>query len=131
MPRPFVDDIFNSPRGLNGEGGQGEWINIYTGQEVVLDKYEQNVTVNYNNPLPVKAIVIDLTAAQAVWKMPGIQVSKVKEVFVKTKYRSLIQQSQKIEIEGEMYEGWKVNGKMQIRQMAGNVLRLYVYIKVV
>jgi hypothetical protein len=130
--RPFVNDIFKLKNKVNGDnsGAQGEWINIYTGQEVIQDKYEQNVVVNYNNPLPIIAIVNDLTAAQANWKMPGIEVAKIKEVMIMKKYRSLIELSQKIEIEGEMYEGWRVNGKMQIRSMAGNILRLYVYIKV-
>jgi hypothetical protein len=128
--RPFVDDIFRRP-GYRGEGGQGEWIEIFTGSEQVLDPYEKNVQVTYNNPLPIKAIVVDLTAAQANWKMPGVVVQKVKEIYVQKKYRSLIEASQKIQIKGEMYEGWRDNGKMQIREMAGNVLRLYVYIKVV
>ena len=123
--RPYVDDIFKFP-----PMGQGQWIQIYTGQETVQDPYEKNTVTTYNNPLPIVAIVTDLTAAQAGWKMPGIDVMKIKEVFVKCKYRSLIEQSQKICIEGDMYEGWKVNGKMQIREMAKDVIRLYVYIKV-
>lgn len=129
MPTPFVNDIFKRSRGQNGEGGQGSWIDIYTGKEVIEDPYDKNVTVVYNNPLPIIAIVTDLTAAQADWKMPGIMVKKVKEIFVEKKYKSLIEMSEKIGIEGEMYEGWRVSGKMQIREMAGNVLRLYVYIK--
>lgn len=126
--RPFVNDIFASPRGQNGEGGQGSWIEIYTGKEVITDPYEQTKKVIYNNPLPIKAIVTDLTAAQADWKMPGVLVKKVKEVMVYKKYRSLIEMSQKIGINGELYEGWAIAGKMQIREMAGNVLKLYVYI---
>jgi hypothetical protein len=128
--RPFIDDIFKSP-GFRGEGGQGKWIQVYTGAEVSQDPYEDNVTTTYNNPLPIKAIVVDLTTTQATWKMPGIQITKAKEIFIHKKYRSLILLSQKIEIEGDMYEGWKENGKMQIREMAGNVIRLYVFIKVV
>jgi hypothetical protein len=126
--RKFVNDIFN----LNpAVGGQGEWIKVYTGKETIEDKYDGNTTVVYNNPLPIVAIVTDLTAAQAKWKMPGIEVAKVKEIFVKSKYRPLIEMSQQIEIEGDMYEGWRENGRLQIRQLAGDVLRLYVYIKVV
>ena len=124
--RPFVDDIFNSP-----ESSFSEWIQVYTGKEVVQDKYEGNVQVVYNNPLPIKALVVDLTAASAQWKMPGIQVSKVKEIFIHQRYRSLIEQSQKIQIEGEDYEGFRINGKCQIRQMARDILRIYCYIKVV
>lgn len=123
--RPFVEDIFKLP-----PQGQGSWIEVYTGQETVEDPYEKNVVVTYNNPLPIIAIVTDLTSAQAQWKMPGIETAKVKEVFIHRKHRGLIEQSQKIGIEGDMYEGWRVNGKFQIRELAGNVLRLYVYIKV-
>jgi hypothetical protein len=130
--RPFVNDIFQlKAPGNQSSGGQGEWINIYLGKETIQDPYEQNVTVVYNNPLPIIAIVTDLTASQAMWKMPGIEVSKIKEVFIKDKYQSLIELSQKIEIQGDMYEGWRVNGKLQSRRMAGNVVKLYVYIKVV
>ena len=121
--RPFVDDIFNSPQ------ANAQTIKVYLGKEESADPYEQNVTVTYNNPLPIKALVVDLTATQSQWKMPGIKIAKVKEIFIKTKYRPLIELSQKIEIEGEMYEGWRENGKFQIRQMAGDILRLYVYIK--
>jgi len=130
--RPFVNDIFQlRGTGNQSSGGQGEWITIYTGKEIKQDPYENNVTVVYNNPLSIIAIVTDLTAANAMWKMPGIEVAKVKEIFIKDKYQSLIELSQKIEIQGEMYEGWRVNGKMQSRRMAGNVVKLYVYIKVV
>ncbi len=127
--RPFVNDIFALPTGQNGEGGQGSYIEIYTGKEIIQDPYEQNVKVIYNNPLPIRAIVVDLSAAQADWKMPGILVKKIKEVFVEKKYRSLIELSEKIGIDGDLYEGWSVDGRMQIREMAGNVLRLYVYIE--
>ena len=124
--RNFIDDIFNSP-----QASFSEWIQVYTAKEVIQDKYEQNTQFVYNNPLPIRALVVDFTAAQANWKMPGIQVSKVKEIFIHQKYRSLIEQSAKISIEGEDYEGWRVNGKMQIRQMAKDIIRIYVYIKVV
>jgi hypothetical protein len=123
--RPFVNDIFNSPE------ANAKWIDIYTGKEVSQDPYENNVVVTYNNPLSIKALVTDLSATQALYKMPGIEVSKIKEIFIKTKYRSLIEMSQKIGIQGDMYEGWRVNGKMQIREMAGDILRVYIYIKVV
>jgi hypothetical protein len=123
--RPYLDDIFNSP-----EAG-AVYIKVFTGKEVITDPYEKTTTVVYNNPCPVLALVSDLTAAQAQWKMPGIEVKKVKEIFVKSKYQPLIELSQKIEIEGDMYEGWRENGRLQIRQMAKDVIRLYVYIKVV
>lgn len=129
--RPFVNDIFKRPQGNNGEGGQGEYIYIYTGQEKVLDKYEKNVKIEYNNGLPIIAIVVDLVADSINWKMPGVVTNGAKEIFIFDKYLSLIEQSEKIEIRGEFYEGWRLEGRMQIRRMAKNVIRLYVYRKLV
>lgn len=122
MPRVFVDDIFKK---------EGEWIKVFTGVETIQDPFEKNVTKVYTNPLPILALVSDFTSTQAMWKMPGIKTNKVKEIYVKAKYQPLIELSQQIEIEGDMYEGWRENGKMQIRRMAGDIIRLYVYIKAV
>lgn len=120
--RPFVEDIFRS---------EGKWIKVFTGKETVDDPYEKNVTVVYTNPLPVLAIIVDFTSTQSQWKMPGIKVQKAKELFIHKKYRPLMELSQKIEIDGEAYEGWRESGKMQIRDMGGNTIRLYVYTKAV
>ena len=128
--RQLVEDIFRS---------QAKWLRVYTGTEIVQDPFEKNVVVTYCNPLSIRAIVEDMTATQANWKMPGIKVAKVKEIFVEKKYRPLIEMSQKIEFEGEMYEGWKENGKLQIREQTGGgsatakryggYLKMYIYTK--
>jgi hypothetical protein len=120
--RRFAEDIYRL---------QGERIYIYTGKEVSQDPYENNMVVTYNNPIPVIALVTDYTAAQAAYKMPGIITKKTKEIMIPKKYRTLLELSQKISIQGEDYEGWRENGKMQIRQIGNNDLRVYVYIKVV
>ena len=103
-------------------------IRIYVGLEVEIDPYEKNVETTLLNPIPIKAIVSDLGFAQINWKMPGILADKAKEIIIKKKYRSLIEKSQKIEIDSDYYEGWKINGKMQIRQEE-DYLRIYIYIK--
>ncbi|HED06344.1 MAG TPA: hypothetical protein ENI61_06645 [Ignavibacteria bacterium] len=112
---------------------QGKWINIYGGIETVDDPFEKNVVVTNLNPIPIKAIVSDFTAAKAQWAMPGVNVSQMKEIYVPIKYRTLIESSQKIGIKNstgveEYFEGWRESGKMQIRE-EGNQLRLYVYNK--
>jgi len=103
-------------------------IRIYLGTEVELDPYEHNVELIELPSFPIKAIVTDLVASQAQWKMIGIITDKAKEIIVNKKYRSLIEKSCKIEIDSEFYNGWKMNGKMQIRE-EGNFCRIYVYIK--
>jgi hypothetical protein len=122
--RPLFIDVFKT---------QGTWIRIYVGKEESQDPYEQNTIVKNTNPIPVRAIIEDLTAAQAQWKMPGIKVSKVKDVTVDYRYKSLIENSSKIEFEGELYEGWREKGKMQMREQPGvggkGYLQLYIYTK--
>lgn len=103
-----------------------ETIEIYIAIETTVDPYEKNVELTNLNPLPIKAIVTDLTATQASWKMPGITTKKAKEIIIREKYESLILKSSKIKIDGEYYEGWKISGKLQMRK-EDNFLRLYVY----
>lgn len=103
-------------------------IRIYLATETIDDPYEKNVKLKELNPLPIRAIVTDLTASSAQWKMIGIVADKAKEIIVEKKYRSLIEKSYKIEVDGDFYNGWKMNGRMQIRE-EGNYCRIYIYIK--
>lgn len=123
--RNHFDDVF---------AAQAESIKVYVGKETIQDPYEKNVTFAHLNAIPLKAVVEDLTTTQAKWKMPGISVSKVKEITVKYKYRTIMERSSKIIIDDEEYEGWRDNGRMQLREDKGitgdGYLRLYVYSKV-
>lgn len=97
---------------------------------MIQDMDEQNATVVYQNPIPIKAIVTDLNFSSVQWKMPGIYSQKSKEVICNKKYKGLIEKSYKIQVQGnnDYYEGWKVSGKMQIRE-DGDYIRFYMYIK--
>ncbi len=119
-----LDDVFSK---------EGKWIQVYLGIEAIQDPFEKNIISTNFNPIPVKALVADFTTAKAQWAMPGIKVSQIKEIYVQKKYRSLLEKSQKIEIRNsdkinESFEGWRENGKMQIRE-EGEYLRVYVYSK--
>ena len=103
-------------------------IKLYLGKEVETDPFEKNTDVSMLNSLPISAIVTDLTATKIQYAMIGITTDSAKEVVVEKKYLNLLKLSQMIEIEGEYYEGWRQNGKLQIRK-EGNFLRLYVYVK--
>ena len=106
----------------------GKTIRIYLATETILDPIEKNVELTYLNPFPIKAIITDLVATQSQWKMAGIVTEKAKEIIIRKKYRSLLEKSYKIEVDGDFYNGWKVNGRMQIRE-EGNFCRVYIYIK--
>lgn len=103
-------------------------IRIYLGTETEVDPYEKNVETTMLNPLPIKAIVTDLTASQSQWKMVGIVADKAKEIIINKRYESLLLKSQKIQVDNDYYIGWKQNGRLQYR-IEGDYLRAYIYIK--
>ena len=115
----MLNDIFKE---------HGKCIKIYLAKETQIDPYEKNVELQWLAPVTVRALVTDYTFAQAQWKMPGIEADKAKEIIVSKSKRTLLEKSQKIMIDGEFYNGWRVNGQMQIRQ-EGDFLRVYVYNK--
>lgn len=108
----------------------GQCIRIYLGTAIQADPYEKNKVKTYLNPIYINGIVSDLIASQITWKLPGISTSRAKEMTVNKEHRSLIEKSQKIEIKENnswvAFEGWKENGRMQIRE-EGNYIRLYIY----
>ncbi|GAH89316.1 unnamed protein product [marine sediment metagenome] len=103
-------------------------IRIYLAVETVVDPFEKNVTLSELNPLPIKAIVTDLTPTQMKWKSAGIVEEGGKEIIIEKKYESLLKQSQKIEINNSYYYGWRTNGRLNYR-IEGNYLRAYLYTK--
>lgn len=112
---------------------EGKWIQMYLGIESIDDPFEKNVISTNLNPLPIRALITDFTASKAQWVMPGIKVSRIKEIYIPKRYRTVLENSQKIEMinsDGavESYEGYRENGKMQIRE-EGSYLRVYVYSK--
>jgi len=120
--RPLYDDVIQK---------QGRWIRIYVGKREIQDPIEKN-TISVNTVfVPIKVIIEDLTTTQAQYKMPGLKVSKVKDVILEYRHKALFEQSTQIEYEGEMYAGWKDNGKLQFREEPGvgctAYLRLYIY----
>jgi len=103
-------------------------IRIYLGTEVEIDPYEHTTETTMLNPLPIKAIVTDLTASQSQWKMAGIVADKAKEIIIEKKYESLLLKSQKIQVDNDYYVGWRQNRRLQYR-IEGDYLRAYIYIK--
>ncbi len=103
-------------------------IKVYCGIETIVCPYEKNVTITYLNPLPIKAIVTDLTQNKIQYTMAGIITSNAKEIIIEKKYLSLLKASQKIEINNEYYHGYRINGKLSYR-IEQNYIRANVYIK--
>jgi len=101
----------------------GQYIRVYVAQETTNDPNYDDKTKTMLNSFPVKAIVQDLGYASAKWRLPGIESGGVKEITCEKRHKSLIEKSQKIQIDSEYYYGFKpANGnRMQIKE-AGNYI---------
>jgi len=112
-----LDDLFKL---------EAQEILVYTAKEVEIDPNYHTKETTYYNPIPIEAVIIDLTATQIKWKTLGLSTSRAKEIIIRYEDKDKIESSKKIEIDGIEYLGWKQNGKLQYRK-AGNYLRCYVY----
>jgi hypothetical protein len=106
-----------------------ERIKVYLAVETVEDPYEKNKNLTYLNSIPIDAVVVDFSGAQIVYKLPGIETDKAYELTVESKHLGLLQQSYKINVRDDDCEGWKINGKMFIKKLDSNFMRILVYRK--
>jgi hypothetical protein len=105
-----------------------QMIRVIIATEIEADPFEHNVDLTELPSIPIRAIVSDVSPASAIWKMPGISVEKMKEIIIKKHHENLLLQSYKIEINGEAYHGWRINGRLSYR-IEEDFIRAYVYIK--
>ena len=103
-------------------------IKIYIAHETETDPFEHTVEETLINPIPIRAIVTDLSNTKIQYAMPGIVTDKSKEIIIKKIHKGLLEMSQKIYVDGDYFEGWRINGRLQYRT-EGNFIRAYIYIK--
>ena len=103
-------------------------IQIYLAVPSVEDPFEKNESIVDLPSFPIDAIVTDLTFAKIQWSMPGVSTEQAKEIIIEKKFQDLIEQCYKIDIDGIIYEGWKVNGRLQYK-IEQDYLRAYIYRK--
>jgi len=101
---------------------------IYLAVPTIEDPFEKNESLVDLPSLPIDAIVTDLTFAKIQWAMPGIATEQAKEIIIEKRHQSLIEQCYKIEIDGIIYEGWKIAGRLQYK-IEQDYLRAYIYNK--
>lgn len=101
-------------------------IKIYYAYERESDPFEKTKEKQMLNPITIRAIIQDLIFSQISWKLPGIKCSKGKDLLIQKKDLNKIKHAEKIEIEGEMYIGYRQNSSLQYRN-EGDFVRIYVY----
>lgn len=103
-------------------------IKIYLSIPSENDPYEKDVTLEELPSLPISAIVTDLSFSKVQWSMPAVLTDKAKEIVIEKRHKNLFEQAYKIEIEDELFDAWKINGKTQYK-IEQDYLRAYIFIK--
>jgi hypothetical protein len=106
------------------------WVTV--GRTTETDPYEHTSDLVTQNPVPLEAIVKDLTSTQAMYKMVGVQVSTAKDLLLSKQFRQWIELSRFITIDNIKYYAFKdaEGSRVQIREM-DDVIRVYVYSKAI
>lgn len=105
----------------------GKYINVYIGKETVTDQLEESIEITYYSPNRIKGMLEDLSVASAVYKMPGINTTKSKIFVCHKSYRTLFENSHKIEINNEIYYGYKDGaGSNIVIKEEGSYIRVYL-----
>ena len=105
-------------------------IKLYPSVSVIQDPLEKNAIEQEINPIPVLAIVTDLAFEKVTWAMPGIVTDNAKQIIIQKRDLSILLCSNRITVDGEDFEGWKVNGRLQYKT-EDLYVRAYIYRKLV
>lgn len=80
---------------------------VYQAREVENDPTEHTTDKVYNNPLPIKALIRQVSWESLRWKYPGLLPSKSIEVIVEKKYETLLKTADKIKYGDDEFKCWK------------------------
>jgi hypothetical protein len=101
--------------GLLKNEGKLSKVLIYSAKDTVDDPYEKTTTKTFLNPIPVDALVRDITPESLVWKYFGQIPMGSKEIICEKKYIDTLKTADKIKIGTEYYnvrkddsKGWKI-----------------------
>lgn len=96
-------DIFNV---LKNEG-RLETLHVYSAKETQIDPYEKNTSLITMNPLPIKALVRQVSFEALKWSYYGQLPNGSIEVIAEKKYKTLFQTAYKIKYNDDFYKCWR------------------------
>lgn len=100
-------DLFN----LFKNEGKLETLLVYSAQEVILDPYERNSEKKFNNPLPIKGLIRQVSYEALHWKYYGqIPVGSI-EIIAEKKYLTLFRTADKIKYGDKYFKCYKNDSK--------------------
>jgi len=83
----------------------------YASTETIVDPYEKNRENLFQNPLPIKALIRQISQEALRWKYYAQLPSGSIEVIAEKKYKTLFRTADKIKFEEEYYKCWRDDSK--------------------
>jgi hypothetical protein len=96
-------DFFN----LLKNEGKLETLYVYPSVKTETDPYEHTKEKLFLNPLPIKALIRQVSWESLKWKYPGLIPNGSIEVIAEKKYETLFQTADKIKYGDNYYKCWK------------------------
>ena len=91
--------------------GKLETLYVYQSREVEVDPYEHRKALEYTNPLPIKALIRQISFEALRWKFWGQVPMGSIEVIVEKKNKTLLRTADKIKYGEDYYKCWKDDSK--------------------
>ena len=96
-------DLFN----LFRNEGKLETLQVYAAKETQDDPYEKTSTKTYNNPLPIKGLIRQVSFEALHWKYFGLIPVGSIECIAEKKYLTLFRTADKIKYGDNYFKTWK------------------------
>jgi len=80
---------------------------LYPAKEIVNDPTEHTVTLEFLNPITIKAYVISLSYESLKWKYTGLIPTGSVKILCDTKHEGLLKVADKIKIGDDYFKCWK------------------------
>jgi len=88
---------------------------VYSAKDTIVDPYEKNTDKTFLNPMPIDALVRDITPESLVWKYFGQIPMGSKEIICEKRHIDTLKTADKIKIGTDYYsvrkddsKGWKI-----------------------
>jgi len=109
--------------------GQLSTLHVYSAKEIQIDPYEHNTEKIFLNPLPIKALVQQISFSALRWKYTGLLPSKSIQIIAELKYESLFMNADKIKYNNEFYGCLKDDSKNFMIMRRSNYIVVVLGIK--
>ena len=84
---------------------------LFPAEKRINDPYDMTTTQTFLNPIPVDAVVMDLTPESLRWKYTGKVPLGSKKIICPKKYKALFKLASKIKIKDDYYKTWQDDSK--------------------